>query len=794
MGVACSSSEQINDMLKEDASIFKLIPREKITREICMTLLNHDCKYINWIPIDLQTNEMYLKVINNNLENIKLINKEKLTVDLFNYFFKQIYTENSNLSNIKIVFEYIPKKIMTQELCNNILIFIHNNNINTYITNNNFAQFNVRCIDRFIYHSSDWFYITEFKRDVKFNYLDYIPASFQTYEMYNFFLNRHSYFYNIQTDTIGNDENIKISELCRIIPEEYKTQKFYDILFNNIHNFVNFKYIPIKFQTKNMYDIMINKDISNIKYILVEYYINKSYDEYLEMINYNFENIKYIPKERLNDFYKWFFKFKYALDSNFSNIECIFKDISTHELWILAIHFMKQNNITNMFKYIPNKIITEKFCSELILTNIYLFKYIPKELLTEDFFNNIFKYNILDNNNIDFKNNSINYKFKVENVESIFQFVPKEILTQELCNNALDFFLNILKVGNSYYELYRYDIDFGIILNYIPIKFQTNNFYVKMICHNMKNIKRVPKEKLTLQLFNELFNSKCINKKINIYTYIPSNIFTQEFCNNYLKFLIKISYEYNILECIPIQFQTNELYKIMLKNNEYIKYLPIEKLTQELCDIATEKYCSLEILNYIPEKFRTQKMYELLFLYDNINISHIPKHMLTQEFFNNATNINCSFEMLKQIPLECRTQKMYTFILKEDIKNIIYIPLTMLTQEMCNYVFDRIKYNNYEDLKLIPEKFRTEEMNNFIEYHKNELKKKYVSLFEEDINQFEYIPIGDLTQDICDIAFEMMKHNNYKDFSLIPNKFITPEMLKIVVKIVKKDIDHINKK
>jgi hypothetical protein len=190
----------------------------------------------------------------------------------------------------------------------------------------------------------------------------------------------------------------------------------------------------------------------------------------------------------------------------------------------------------------------------------------------------------------------------------------------------------------------------------IPIEFQTEELYLKLICYNgfylefidktritklmciialdkdVRTIKHFPERYLT-----EEFYLKAIDKNYLIYSnpnFIKENKKNQIMSDSYIDSIIKnnssyISSSKDILTSIPSDFQTEELlFKIVNINGKYLEYIDKDKRTLSLCNRAIN-----QIIESSPKNLLIEKVKLML---DKI----IPKNFQTLPFYSSLVAKN----------------------------------------------------------------------------------------------------------------------------------------------------------
>ena len=237
-----------------------------------------------------------------------------------------------------------------------------------------------------------------------------------------------------------------------------------------------------------------------------------------------------------------------------------------------------------------------------------------------------------------------------------------------------------------------------------------------------------------------------------------------------------------------------DLYKIVLQHNPYyLRNIEPEKLTQELCDIATKENPSL--IRYVPDRFKTYVMCvdAIRAQTPESNTSelfskHIPDRYKTTELCKVALKANPY--LYDKIPSNIRTPEFNL----EFAKNYPDVAMRKfdyedLTPEIRLII---VKANNYYFEDMDP-KDQTPEMveyisiaePRYIRYMRDDLITEQIAM--KTIKEFggqylKYIPPDVMTYKMAVMAFKHpdQPHASIKD---VPVRLITPQLCKLAVKV-----------
>ena len=224
--------------------IFKYIPDELKTQDMCDITLNEYSKNLLYLPYEIKTQIINFRYIPNKF-------KSQTMCDI-------AFKKN------QINLAHIPKEYITQNMCN---IAANNPHIFKYIP----IEFLTQNICKTVVSFYPW-------------YIQYIPEDLKNQTMCDIAFNEYSY--NIRyipkrfiTQTMCDKvENLNPYDI-RYIPKKFITESLCDRAFNEYSS--NFRHIPEKFINQTMCDIAFDECLDNIRYIPKRFITQSMYDEVL---------------------------------------------------------------------------------------------------------------------------------------------------------------------------------------------------------------------------------------------------------------------------------------------------------------------------------------------------------------------------------------------------------------------------------------------------------------------------------------------------------------------------------
>ena len=301
--------------------------------------------------------------------------------------------------------------------------------------------------------------------------------------------------------------------------EEQKTVENYEKIIESAHNSIY--YIDEQYYSTKMIEHVVKKNALFFRCLANKW---KTLDICLISVQKNSQNIDYID----SSMYEQLIECDGCI-LTYLNFETDFKDKNKlHELCKIAI-----NNNQEVFKHLPNDIITQELCDMLI-------------------------------------------KNKNKNTSHIcyFEYVPEQFRTDELCQIVINKHPKLLELTPN--KLKTYDMCFkcildGASLEHVPEEIKTLKLCQEAVSTTHHNLQYVP----------EKYNSRdlylcALNKDGHAIQYIENQ--TEEFC------LISLEYDASILCYIESQYRTPNVCMFAVKKDAIkIRNIEEDKQTHEIC-------------------------------------------------------------------------------------------------------------------------------------------------------------------------------------------------------------------
>lgn len=295
------------------------------------------------------------------------------------------------------------------------------------------------------------------------------------------------------------------------------------------------------------------------------------------------------------------------------------------------------------------------------------------------------------------------------------------------------------------------------IMNEIPPEDRTDELYIYLF-DNLPEFREyglLPSHLITPERAFKMINEGCSIEKI------PEKFITAELCEKAIK-----KYPFAIKEMIGMKCMGNEHYDMAFKlNHRTFKYIPYKFKTDEMCDIICKE--GKVPIKYVPDKYLTQERCEMY----NKAASEYTKYM----------------DNFSQIPDKYMTKDMVNDFVKKSIKNgknsweINYIleciPERLITHEIVDSVISSLPENDYYIVAISSDKNK---------YEKAKVKwtKACSDMYESCYTSYQCYYSGILNEIpdkfvTEDVILKLIKKNK-KIMYAIPDKYITKTIAEVM--------------
>lgn len=201
--------------------------------------------------------------------------------------------------------------------------------------------------------------------------------------------------------------------------------------------------------------------------------------------------------------------------------------------------------------------------------------------------------------------------------------------------------------------------------------------------------------------------------------------FPKEYISLSMYITVLTSYDANLIHMVPDELRIKEVWQACILNNiSYTRIVPREYIDEEICFQSLEntpkhfKPNVIDFIDFIPEEYRSERIYRKLIEYSYIKLDKIPNELKTKELYEYAAK--CDYAYITQIPHEYITREMVLNILADYHNKNGYISsfVINISQSLLSYIPNEIIDYNIclESVKCgcsliyVPKQFITKEL------------------------------------------------------------------------------------
>ena len=452
----------------------------------------------------------------------------------------------------------------------------------------------------------------------------------------------------------------------------------------------------------------------------------------------------------------------------------------------------------HFLNYVPQNLITQNLCTELIKRDGRVLDKVPEDMRTQELcleaMRNRGKISEVPENlrNTEMYIEYLSSVAHSKTGKNVSRFKRFSVTEREL---KVQMFLDKMPAEIKNDEFWKKLVEKnGYYLIYAPSNIKNEELYAKAVKSFPDSIVNIPEENITEDMYIDAAKNGVELK------YIKEEHRTSKV---WLEIIKNEDYYYR-LEDIPAEKMSFDIYVYMAqenkikfddipkeisldrkfwkevidKNANFLKYAPKDMITHELCQNAIEE--SRRNLGNIPEEFRTLDICEAamqprylgnLLGYDSGNNPEIFKYIPKEYAMEFVPKMNIGGteglkldDLLERVPEDKRTNMFYIELLRFENDGLKYIPEELLkNQEFWTKAVETKSYY----FEIVPEEFRTPE-----------LYKKAVKSYSGNI---KYVPDNMMNKEM----YEILVHARARELSIrrrsniledIPEQYITPEI------------------
>lgn len=408
---------------------------------------------------------------------------------------------------------------------------------------------------------------------------------------------------------------------------------------------------------------------------------------------------------------------------------------------------------------VPDELLTEDFCIDLIKVNIREARELPPERWTERFCEHWIN-NGQSVGNIP----RIQYTEKIVQLALIkspsnIQYIPNDyenLITEDVCLAAFANHAYLLKYfPKKFTTLFTEERCLAALRQEVSVFFNipeeirrkhktlasyvvqraprsilrlsdeeaTPDLWLQAIHLKLDIIKSIPEKLLTIQMIDDIAKEWSVSRFIE---YIPKNLLTEELClhlakkdfnlNLYINvfpvngyknpemiYLTMVKTNWRSLECVPIapvNFRIESICLEACKNNGLaLEFVPNKIFS--LCEVAVK--IAGDAIQFVPDEYK-EKLCILAIKQNGYALRFIPEYLRSKELCNIA--VENSPYAIQFVPKDIRTESLCLAAVKKDGMSLKSIPQDERTLAICN---EAVK-QNVKSYKFVPMMHLTHDM------------------------------------------------------------------------------------
>lgn len=494
--------------------------------------------------------------------------------------------------------------------------------------------------------------------------------------------------------------------IMKQVPKKFYSNEFFELAIESIHDpyFSNgifadeLRFIPIEFKTPSLCLKAVKMNGLNLEHCEL-----KTARLCNAAIQNNGLAIRFVPDELLNS------KLCHdAVENNFEALYYVKDEFKTTEMCLMALRantfgWTSENDIQfpDVFNWVPERLHSEEMVSivgcRLSKLKIEQTKELCLISVTKRGCN-------LEHVKPEFRTRQVQFAAVAQSGLAL-KFVPHDEQTKALCklavNENFDSLCYVAKKYRSDPEVYNTAIrKNGLALKHIPHEEQTYDMCMFAVALNGKAIKYVNPKLMDSDICRTAVYNTC-----EALSEIPidSEHLTYDTC------LEAVRQKGYMVDNVPEKFRTQELYEnAVIQKYDFVERVPPEFRTEQMLryalyvNMATtspqNKYSRL--FRELPIEMRTEEM----FMKYGVNL-HDCKHLpYTNQMCLRSVTI-CGYQLYK-VPIKLRTDEIFTAAVAQDGFMLSEVPMLKKTYELCLLA---VKQKGTA-LKFVPEKFYTQEL------------------------------------------------------------------------------------
>ncbi|MEQ6391236.1 DUF4116 domain-containing protein [Bacillaceae bacterium S4-13-58] len=215
---------------------------------------------------------------------------------------------------------------------------------------------------------------------------------------------------------------------------------------------------------------------------------------------------------------------------------------------------------------------------------------------------------------------------------------------------------------------------------------------LEAVKQNGRTLKMIPKKLHSVPLCLE-----AVRQNASAIKYVSRKVITEDIC------LEAVRTDGTIIEYstyIPDIFRTKKLYLEAIKQNgQAIEFVPDKYKSEKFCIIAIEQ--NGLALEFVPNKILSKELILLAIEQNGLALQYVPSKKRNKELCNTAVKNNVL--ALEHVPNRYKKTELCNVAINTSWRAFLYVPLSMYTLNNCRDLFERIlrEYNDISELSYI---------------------------------------------------------------------------------------------
>lgn len=230
------------------------------------------------------------------------------------------------------------------------------------------------------------------------------------------------------------------------------------------------------------------------------------------------------------------------------------------------------------------------------------------------------------------------------------------------------------------------------------------------------------------------------------------------------------------LDYVPEKYRTEEIYQEACKHGGWVlNQVPEEYMNYEICQYAVMSYG--DALKYVPEKYKNRDIYLKAVICSPESYRLVPIELLSPEFVVEVAQ-NSSFESIEKLPKALKNNQFYFKLMQLDSNFIWTLPKKSLTAEICKAAITSMGFETTADaIKETPKLLSR--LHTSLYDHETSLAFVQSKFFLEAVGNKRY----GFNTDSDDKNGRFYIYPNYSDTYSLPHMMKWEDVVRMLIKI-----------